>query len=232
MKSEDRPVALINPNTDSAVTARMLAIAHRASNGRLKIDGITAPFGASLITNEKDLALAADAVASLVPRLDGRYSGIIVAAFGDPGAGLLEAALDVPVVGIGEAGLREAARDGRRFCVATTTQDLVASIDRRVVGLGLIGNYAGVVLTSGDAVSVTGDPQLLEQELRWAIEKATSEHGVDAVVIGGGPLGDAAYALVGRLAIAIVEPIPAAIRRLIHLIKEDRRRLAGLTGCL
>ncbi len=219
-------VALINPNTDKAITARMLAVARSAAGETMRIAGMTAPFGASLIVDEDDLARAAIAVYSFALALRGAFDGVIVSAFGDPGATALAGEVDCPVVGIGEAAVREAASGGRRFCIATTTPHLVASIERKVASLGLAGQFAGVVLTAGDAKQVTNDPEVLEQELAAAVGRAADERGAQAVVIGGGPLADAARALTARGVVAVIEPIPAAVRRVAALIREDRREPA------
>ena len=43
--------------------------------------------------------------------------------------------------------------------------------------------------------------------------------GAEAVAIGGGPLGQAAIALAPRFATSIIAPIPAAMRRLLRMLK-------------
>ncbi|MFX4392994.1 aspartate/glutamate racemase family protein, partial [Acinetobacter baumannii] len=69
--------------------------------------------------------------------------GIIVAAFGDPGLRAVRATLAVPSVGIGESAMLDAARNGRRFGVATTTPLLKAAIDALPEELGLQPSYTG-----------------------------------------------------------------------------------------
>ena len=209
---------LVNPNTNASTTARMLAVARGAAQDRIALKGVTAAFGASLITSEAELARAAEAVLSLAPELMQDCEGLIVAAFGDPGVARLRTLTEIPVFGIGEAGIREAASGGRRFCVATTTPGLVSSIDHRVAELGLEVNYAGVVLTRGDAVAITNDASRLETELAAAIERVVGELGVEAVVIGGGPLSDAARHLSESFSVPIVQPVAAAVRQLLGAI--------------
>jgi allantoin racemase len=208
------PIALINPNTNEATTTQMVRIAHRAASLDLDIHGLTAAIGSPLITNESELATACRAVCALSNEIPQEIKGVIVSAFGDPGLAALQNRLSIPVVGIGEAGLREGALGNRRFSVVTTTPDLVSSIDRKVITLGLATAYAGVVLTAGDPIELTGNPPRLREALATAILRAMRERRVDAVVVGGGPLGDAALALASRFRIPIIEPIPAAVRLL------------------
>jgi allantoin racemase len=146
-----RRVALINPNSDTAATKRMVLAAQDAGAPLgLEIFGVTVAFGARLITNEAELAEAAEAVEALVPDLPA-LDGVIVSAFGDPGLERLRTRMSCPAVGIGECALAEAAAGGRRFAVVTTTPGLVESIARAVARLDLTASFAGVVLTNGDA---------------------------------------------------------------------------------
>ena len=211
-------VALVNPNTDDAITARMMAVARAAAPPGLDLVGLTVERGVPLITDDAQLATAREAVIGLVPRL-GDYQGIIVAAFGDPGCEDVRAACRGPVVGIGESALREAAIGGRRFAVATTTPKLVGSIERAVARLGLSAGFAGVALTQGDAATVTGAPALLLRELGRVLDRLSTSNEIDAVVIGGGPLADAARRLAVERSTVLVEPVPAAVRAIAALLR-------------
>jgi allantoin racemase len=203
-------LALINPNTDATVTQTMCTIAARA--GAAQITGFTAPFGARLITNEQTLAIAAEAVLALAPDLTG-FDGVIIAAFGDPGLAALRARLPVPVTGIAEAAMRAASQNGRRFAVATTTPDLRASITAAATAHG---NFAGVWITPGDPATLTADRARLIPALHAACAAAMTEGGAQAVIIGGGPLADAAEALRDSIGVPLIAPIPEAVALALH----------------
>jgi allantoin racemase len=198
-------LALVNPNTDAAVTRAMCAIAALAGAA---VTGFTAPFGARLIIDEPALAESERAVLTLAPELGG-FDGVIVAAYGDPGLDALRACLPVPVTGIAEAAMLAAARGGRRFAVVTTTPDLSAAILAGARRAGHDG-FAGVWLTQGDPVALTADPARLVPALRAACDAAIAEGGAEAVIIGGGPLAEAAEALRGSIAVPLIAPIPEA----------------------
>lgn len=198
-------LALINPNTDVAVTMMMCDIAARC--GKAEITGFTAPFGAPLITDEAALSIAAEAVRCLASRLEG-YDGVIVAAFGDPGLAELRARLSIPVTGIAEAAMRAAAKGGRRFAVATTTQDLRASI---TAAGEAYGNFAGVWITPGDPADLTADRARLFPALRAACEAAITEGDARAIIIGGGPLAEAAEVLRSGIGVPLIAPVPEAV---------------------
>jgi Asp/Glu/hydantoin racemase len=210
---------LVNPNTSAPTTARMVEIAAACAPAGFRVAGLTARFGAPLITDAAALATARQAVAALAPAVDAAAVGVIVSAFGDPGREELARALTIPVVGIGEAGIAEAAAGDRPFAIVTTTPRLVPSIDRRVAELGHAGAYRGVFLTGGDPEALTADPQKLTEALAEATRLAIA-HGAAAVVIGGGPLAVAARALAAHFPVPIIEPIPAAVRAVVRRIEE------------
>ncbi|WP_405404976.1 aspartate/glutamate racemase family protein [Paracoccus sp. Ld10] len=203
-------VALINPNTSTATTQQMVRIAASHFTGR--IDGLTAASGASLITTPAALDQAALAVMALLPQLAG-YDGVVVSAFGDPGQAMLARSLRVPVIGIAAAAMIEARALAPRFAVVTTTPKLIGRIDQRARDLGYLDAYAGCWITPGDPVALTADPHRLREALRdAALAALAADPAIGAVIIGGGPLAQAAQAIAGDVPVPIVQPIPAAMR--------------------
>jgi Asp/Glu/hydantoin racemase len=125
----------------------------------------------------------------------------------------------IPVVGICEAAMIDAAAGGRRFGVATVTPDLVAPITERARDLGLLHLFTGIRLTPGDPLALTADPARLQQSLAEVVATCFDEDHAEAVIIGGGPLGQAATGLAQSLKQPIIAPIPAAVRRLVTMMR-------------
>ncbi len=214
-------LALINPNTSTAITGVMVGIAAETAGARARVLGYTAAFGATLITEPSALEVAAEAVAALAPALCDADAAI-VAAFGDPGLDALRAALNVPVTGIAEAGMAEAAQGGRRFAVVTTTPSLCDRIAETASRHGH-RRFAGTWTTPGDPAALTANLSALEAALAAAVEQAVRKGGVEAVVIGGGPLAVAARALAGTAPVPLIEPVPAAVRLSLRRAMERKR---------
>ncbi|WOX21237.1 aspartate/glutamate racemase family protein [Streptomyces solicathayae] len=225
-----RSVVLINPNTSKATTAMMTAIASRALGpAGVPVRGVTVARGPRMLTDPAALAAAAPEVvaAGLRAVATGDCAALIVAAFGDPGAAELRARVGVPVVGLAEASLAEAAAGGARFGVATTTPALADAIAARVAELGLADRYTGIRLTEGDPHELSADPESLRERLAEAVRRSLQDDGATRVVIGGGPLGDAAAALRTRFHAPVIAPIPAACRSVLRQLPDDG---AGSTG--
>lgn len=204
---------LINPNTNAATTGMMRAIAQAAAPRDTLIDAMSAPYGVPLITNEEALAQAAKAVQALAGAIASvPPDGVIISAFGDPGLAGLRHRLSCPVTGIAEAGMAEADSGKRPFAVVTTTPDLVGSITALAQAYGHGATMRGVALTEGDVHAVMADHETLVEALAKACHHAIETMGAEAIVIGGGPLGQAAQSLNLRFTVPIIAPIPAAVR--------------------
>src|SRR5690606_34119698 len=100
-------------------------------------------------------------------------------AFSDPGLPELRAAVDIPVVGIGEEVFHEAARDGRPFGIVTVTPDeeLTESFRQKAVALGYEAQYRGVRVTPGDPTELVQDPDRLDAALTDAVRQSVTEDG-------------------------------------------------------
>ncbi|MFH8622877.1 aspartate/glutamate racemase family protein [Streptomyces vietnamensis] len=289
-------MVLVNPNTSTATTAMMAAIARRSLGPALPVRGVTVARGPRMLTDPDALRAAAPEVlaAGLRATAGGDCVALLVAAFGDPGLAELRAATSttstagatstastasttstaraageageagapgpvgtagvtgeavvptagaagvraagfpvvgatgvpaagvpaagIPVVGIGEAALLEAAAAGTPFGIATTTPLLADAIHARVTALGLADLCTGIRLTAGDPERLSADPVLLLDRLERAVRAGAERDGARAVVIGGGPLGEAAEELQARCAVRVVAPIPAACRAIARLL--------------
>jgi Asp/Glu/hydantoin racemase len=95
---------------------------------------------------------------------------------------------------------------------------LKAAIDQRVTLLGLSAQYTGLRLTSIDSTELVRDKDRLRDALADAVRRCVNDDGAEAVIIGGGPLGEAARELEPMFAIPIVAPIPAAIRLILAIL--------------
>ncbi|WP_246107380.1 aspartate/glutamate racemase family protein [Puniceibacterium confluentis] len=207
-------VLLMNPNGCAATTRSMVAIAARTLAG---VEGWTAPSSPPLLMTPQLVARASEQVAAAA--IPEGVSGVIVSAFGDPGRAALAARLTVPVVGIGAAAAQAAAAGGRAYAVVTHTPALVPSIDALMQAAAPGGAYLGTFLADGDTATLSRNAQALDAALLRAMQRAHAA-GARAVIIGGGPLGEAADRLRPVAPCALVAPIPEAARRLLTLLQQ------------
>lgn len=212
-------LALLNPNTNADTTRMMLGIARALAPPDVHIEGHTMLLGPKVVTDEAALARAAAQIVTMGRTLaaDG-VAGILIAGFGDPGLLALRERLAVPVTGIAEAGMAEAAAGGRRFSIITTTPDLRQSILGMVAAYGHAGHFASLQITPGPAEQVMATPEGIQRAL-VALAQDCAHDGAQAVLIGGGPLAVAARAVADAIPLPVVEPVAAGVRRLLALAK-------------
>ncbi len=212
---------LINPNSSQTTSEMMLDIARRVADGRVNMEVATATRNPTMIVTYEQLQASAKQVIEIATECATQCVGVIVSAFGDPGAATLKQNLSVPVIGICEASMLEASRGGRKFAVATVTPDLIEAIDRRAHQLGLSELFMGTYCTAGDPEILANDPSRLPKELGKTV-RICIDAGAEAVIIGGGPLGQAAETLQPMFEIPIIAPISSAVQQLINMLDDSK----------
>ena len=217
MSPPPRLVRLVNPNAGTAATERMVAAARAAAPEWLSVDGYTTAASPALIVDEAGSAQAEAAVVAAAGQDFGSEHGVIVSAYIDPGIAAIRAKLSVPVVGIGESSMRAAAAVGR-FAIVMTTPGLVAMVRRYADRLGLADLLVAVPSTIGDPHALMADPARVLAALDELVRRAVSESGAEAVIVGGGPLADAAQALAATSPVPLIEPVPAAVREMATIL--------------
>jgi Asp/Glu/hydantoin racemase len=103
----------------------------------------------------------------------------------------------------------------------TTTPGLVRPIEAMVERLSPGGNFTGVRVPDCDPLVLAEDAPGQELALARSVRDCIEVDGARAVIIGGGPLSAAARALRDLFTVEIVEPVPAAIRRVARLLGID-----------
>lgn len=204
-------VALVNPNTNRRTTTMMADLARAELAAGADVVEVTAARGPAMIVEPEALVAAEGAVldaARDVVRRE-RPDAVVVAAIGDPGRAALEAELDVPVVGIGQASVLAAAAGGRRFGMVTTTDRLAGALVDLVAAHGCSAGFTGVELTRDGPLELAADAEEQYRQLLEAV-RACERRGAEAVIVAGGPLSETARRLRETVEVTIIEPVPAA----------------------
>ncbi|PYE42911.1 Asp/Glu/hydantoin racemase [Rhizobium sp. PP-F2F-G20b] len=220
-------IVVINPNTSAATTVMMTDLVRVALPPHVSAEGMTAGVGVPMILDPVQLEASVAGVVDMGVSAAKAADGLIVCAFGDPGLEALRSRIDIPVVGICEASMLEAAAGGRRFGIATVTPGLVGSFAEKAAALGLADRFTGTRLTSGDPMHLAGHPDRLIEALAFAVRQSLEYDGADVVIIGGGPLGRAASELQRQLSAPVMAPIASAVALLLARMAEADARAAG-----
>ncbi len=208
-----KPVLIVNPNGSQKTTQDMVGITSRYLPN---VIGWTNRKGPKMIVDQEQLHEAANQISEAVfPDA----SALIVAAFGDPGATRLALRMDIPVIGIAAAAAREAALSNVSFAVVTTTPILAPSIDKMMRAEG--GDaYLGCYTTEYDPLVMASNSDTLDYALITSCETA-KKAGAKRVIIGGGPLGQAAIRISSQVKVPLIQPLVAACSEVSALIEHQ-----------
>ena len=182
-------VLLINANTTQGVTELIERHARAAVGGEVEWKAVTAAFGAAYISSEAAYAVAGHAALDCLEREAAGCDAVYLACFGDPGLFALREAARVPVVGMAEASMREAAKRGR-FSIVTGGPAWQPILRRLALALDLSSELVKVRVLPLPGPELAARPELISEE----VEKA-SEDGAQTVIIGGAALAGLARKL-------------------------------------
>lgn len=216
--THDHKLLLINPNATVSVTERMAVAAREVLGPRWYVEEMTNVGAPPIITDDAGLKLATDLMVEAFDKGRDPLDGVMVAAFGDTGHRHRQLGFQLLQGRIAESGMLEAATYGN-FAIVAPTPDLFDAITALSVRYGVRDKMSALLTTTTDIYVLMNEPDALVETLREMIDEAVARGDVDAVVIGGGPLADAAKTLAAsNPPCPIVGPVPAAARRLRALI--------------
>ena len=187
-------VLLINANTTQGVTQLIERHARAAVGGEVEFRAVTAAFGAAYISSEAAYAVAGHAALDCLEREAGGCDAVYLACFGDPGLFALREAASVPVIGMAEASMREAAKRGR-FSIVTGGAAWNPILRRLALALDLSNELVKVRALPLPGPELAARPELMLEEIR----KAGEEDGAATVIIGGAALAGLAGKLKSRV---------------------------------
>ena len=135
---------LLNPNTTSVLTDRMMTAAGRVCAPTTQITPLTAPRGVPYIATRAEAQIAGAIALEMLAACHDQHDAAIIAAFGDPGLGGARELFSLPIVGLAEAGMLMACTLGRRFSIVTFAAALEPWYHECVEWHGLGGRCASI----------------------------------------------------------------------------------------
>lgn len=210
---------VLNPNTSPGVTERLRghALALLAARGAagVQVQAITASLGASYIASEASYAIAGHAALDAWARhaaAGGAADALLLGCFGDPGTWALRELTGLPVIGLAEAAMRQAARHGR-FAIVTGGAAWVPMLQRLARSLGLADALTAVHTVAPSGAELAARPAEALALLGHACRQAAQ--GADAVILGGAGLAGYAAALAAGVPVPLIDSASAGIEWLL-----------------
>jgi len=166
------------------MTARVLAEASRLAGARAELRGATGSTGHAVIASRESYAAGAMAALQALRQSAGWPDAVLLACFGDPGLAELQPAAGVPVAGMAQSALREAAALARPYRIVTAGAGWPAMLREFAMAQGLSAQLEGIVALDTTGLAVSRDPGAFVAALQQALDDARAD-GVQTVVLGG-----------------------------------------------
>jgi allantoin racemase len=207
------PVILaINPNTTTTITDLVAGHLQRAVGADVQWKPVTGRFGARYISAEASYAIAGHAAIEAYAENANGIEAVLLACFGDPGLFALREIADVPVIGLAEASMNEAAQSVSRFSIVTGGPRWAPMLYRLAESLGFAESLASVRTLSLTGVQIAANPAAAIQQLADECRKAAQIDRAEAVILGGAGLAGLAVRVQPHVEVALIDNIVAGAR--------------------
>ena len=219
---------LINPNTSQFVTDRVAESARLVARKETEIKAVTGTQGAAIVSTRSECALAKVEALRLAAKYAHGCDGILLAISFDTGLDELREVLDIPVVGMSEAGMLAAMTISRRFSLLTFGNRAVPLYSELVRHYGFEERSAGVISLPPLSPGELENTNLVIPALIERIEQAADEDGSEAIVLAGAVFAGIAEVIRKQVSIPVIDGIAAGIHTLqmLHAL-EPRKPLKG-----
>ena len=193
---------LVNPNTTESMTEKAAIAARAVARPDTEIIATNPLDGPASIQGFYDVAMCLPGLLGEISRFDD-IDGVIIACFDDTGLDAARCAVDVPVVGIGEAAFHAASMLSCRFSVVTTLSRSVPGIEANLVRYGLMTRCTGVRASDIPVLDLEGVDNQTYEKLSGEVRAAIEEDHAEAIVLGCAGMAD----LTKRLSVEHGAPI-------------------------
>ncbi|GEM79792.1 aspartate/glutamate racemase family protein [Vibrio superstes] len=206
-------INLINPNTCQGMTEKIAISAQSVALPDTHIIASSPLHGPVSIESAFDEAIASAALLDVIQQ--GEQQGVdahIIACFGDPA---LDAAREIatkPVIGIAGAAFQLASLVSYRFGVVTTMTRTLPASQHLLQRYGYQHLCSGVRATDIAVLALESIDHNTYQALKKECQRAISEDGAEAIVLGCAGMSDLAHELSQQLAVPVIDGVVAAVK--------------------
>lgn len=201
---------IVNPNTTASMTNKVAAAAAAVARPETVITATNPISGPASIQGYHDAAICVPNLLAEISRHSDN-DAVVIACFDDTGLDAARCAVEVPVVGIGEAAFHAAGFLSCRFSVITTLGRSVPGIEANLVRYGLAARCANVRATEIPVLELEeNDPSVLAT-ISEEIRRAISEDRAEAIVLGCAGMADLMVALSAEHGVPVIDGVACAV---------------------
>lgn len=204
---------LVNSNTSDIVTEKVAAAARSAASPGTEIVPVTGTFGARVIGTRSEHAIAEHSTIALVARHAGGCDAVVIAVSYDTGSRGARELLDIPVVGMTEAGLLTACMLGGRMGAIVFGRRVLPMYQEVVASYGLAGRIAGWRVIESTAAYARGEHAELDREIAAAANDLVQRDFAETVILTGAVMAGVPARLQADVAVPLIDCLVCGVRQ-------------------
>ncbi len=204
-------ILVVNPNTTEAITAAVMDAARAVTGPGTELVGVTAEKGVATIASRTENLIAAQAMLELAAKHAHGFDALILGVSLDTALWPLRELLDIPVIGMTEAGIVYATLVSTRAGLLTYGLRMVPIYRELVAAYGMetrITAVAGVDLPPTAAFS---EPGRVRRETLAAAQAMIDHDGAEALVLAGAAMAGLAAQLQPELPVPVLDCSACAV---------------------
>lgn len=201
---------LINPNLTQAVTDAVARAARAVARPGTEIVAVTGEFGPTVIGSRAEHALAAHGVLDLAARHAGDADAVVLAVSLDTALWACRELLEIPVVGMTEAGLLTGCMLGTRIGILTYGARLGPVYRELAESYGLGSRLAGVETLDVTPQQTFAEPQRVRQAVRDGALRLVGQ-GAETVLFAGAAMAELAGQLQPEVPVPLLDGVACAV---------------------
>ncbi len=212
-------ILVVNPNSTTSMTDKIVEAARAAAGPGVQIIGRTAIGAPASIEGHRDEAMCLPYLLKAVAEAEAEgVDGIVVACFDDPGIGACREIATGPVLGICEAAVKAASMVSTSFSIVTTLPRSVPVIEHLVHRYGLSHQCRRVRSAAIPVLALEEPGSDARQKIRAEILRAIEEDRCEAVVLGCAGMADLTAWLSAETGIPVIDGVSVATRMIEALV--------------
>jgi allantoin racemase len=201
---------IVNPNTTTSMTEKIAVVARNVARSETEIIATNSQVGPASIEGFHDVAMCLPGLLQEIARHK-NVDAIVIACFDDTGLDAVRCAVEVPVIGIGEAAYHAASMLSNKFSVITTLGRSVPGIEANLIRYGLDRRCGRVRATEIPVLDLEQSGTATTQKISDEIRVAIKEDHAEAIVLGCAGMADLMDRLSAEFGLPVIDGVACAV---------------------
>jgi allantoin racemase len=206
-------ILVLNANTSDIVTEKVAAAARASASPGTEIVAVTGTFGGRVIGTRAEHAIGEHSTIALVARHAPGCDAVVIGVSYDTGLRGARELLDMPVVGMTEAGLLTACMLGGTIGIVTFGRRVLPLYKELVASYGLASRVAGWRVLESAAPYGRGAHPELDREIVAAAGDLVEHDGAEVILVTGAVMAGVPARLQKDVPVPMVDCLVCGIRQ-------------------